>query len=368
MNEIRKIRQGALANIAGALMMGVGDEQCYNVFRNIVDGYKYDDINLFSTNNSEYFQNVADKLKEILYAEAYILPNSVVDGENALVYVGGKVFSDSIQTSQSLRGGSLSGSILQRIFRKKHVDSAIYLRHTYEVNYFHFLCHILPRLVFADLLSVSKEVPCLVSGTLTGRTDFLEAMRYLAAGREIVVQAPDETVACDRLYALFPERETRKFLDYVQRALPERDSLLGDPLRIALIREKETNSKRVCDNYFQIVEILGQLGYVTVDPASLTVFQQKHLFSRARHIVAEYGAALANIVFCKEGTRVDAIALDSNLTTTFPPLALEFGIRMHVHCIPSQAIEGGFRGTIPQVTMRQIIENAQLMAGDRIWK
>jgi capsular polysaccharide biosynthesis protein len=67
------------------------------------------------------------------------------------------------------------------------------------------------------------------------------------------------------------------------------------------ISRKET--RRVI-NEPEIIPLLKKFGFVSVQPEKLSFLEQVALFSKAEVIISPHGAALTNLMFCSEGTKV----------------------------------------------------------------
>ena len=87
-------------------------------------------------------------------------------------------------------------------------------------------------------------------------------------------------------------------LSNVKKHAPKADY----PRRILVCRGIR-NSRNVT-NRKMVIEALSRLGFSAIQPEKLPFDEQAMLFSHADVIVAEFGAAMANAVFCKPGTKV----------------------------------------------------------------
>ena len=74
------------------------------------------------------------------------------------------------------------------------------------------------------------------------------------------------------------------------------------PGRILLCRGIR-NSRNI-RNRNALIEALAALGFAAIQPEKLSFDEQAMMFSQAEAIVAEFGAAMANLVFCRPGTRI----------------------------------------------------------------
>ena len=78
--------------------------------------------------------------------------------------------------------------------------------------------------------------------------------------------------------------------------------LAQHPGRILLCRGIR-NSRNI-RNRNALIEALSALGFTAIQPEKLAFDEQAMMFSQAEAIVAEFGAAMANLVFCRPGTKV----------------------------------------------------------------
>lgn len=80
------------------------------------------------------------------------------------------------------------------------------------------------------------------------------------------------------------------------------DSLEPKPRRFFLMRSQRGH--RRLNNQVELAEALAVRGIVALRPETLSFDDQVTLFSGAELIVAEFGAALANVVFCAPNVRI----------------------------------------------------------------
>jgi capsular polysaccharide biosynthesis protein len=74
------------------------------------------------------------------------------------------------------------------------------------------------------------------------------------------------------------------------------------PKKILLCRGIK-NSRNVT-NRKMVIDALSRLGFSAIQPEKMPFDEQAMLFSTADVIVAEFGAAMANVMFCRPGTKV----------------------------------------------------------------
>jgi hypothetical protein len=89
-----------------------------------------------------------------------------------------------------------------------------------------------------------------------------------------------------------------KILASVRRRGPS-----GPGPRRVLICRSVANSRNVT-NRDAMIDALRSLGFAAVQPDKLSFDEQVLLFAEAEILVCEFGAAMANVVFCRPGTKV----------------------------------------------------------------
>ena len=77
---------------------------------------------------------------------------------------------------------------------------------------------------------------------------------------------------------------------------------MSTPERVLICRSL-TNGRNLT-NRAALIEALKALGFVAIQPEKLKFDEQVLLFAQADAIVCEFGAAMANAMFCKPGTKV----------------------------------------------------------------
>ena len=84
----------------------------------------------------------------------------------------------------------------------------------------------------------------------------------------------------------------------VRKAAPE----LKTPRRVLVCRGL-ANSRNL-ENRAEMIEALKPLGFTAVQPEKLSFDEQALTFAQAEITVCEFGAAMANVMFCRPGTKI----------------------------------------------------------------
>jgi capsular polysaccharide biosynthesis protein len=212
------------------------------------------------------------------------------------------------------------------------VDAAVSMVGSCTGNYAHWLTETLPKLLAVDLIDEYRSLPLLVDDWI--HQHHFDSIDIFNRHRRQIVRVPvHRPVRARRLIEISPPsfappeyrsviergafedvpynvfKFSRAALNLVRRAahdLPQRSS---SPLRIFVQRKfsKFGNGRSVV-NIHKIERVARRLGFVAVEPGSLSVRQQIDIFRRATTIVAPIGAALANAIFVKPGCKIIALA------------------------------------------------------------
>ena len=290
--------------------------------------------------SEHYFDGILKRLNLPSAYAAYRLQGGItIDGRNAIVRVNRKVFAPSMSTIHRYKRGSddsYFNGLIPPIMPRRRVNRAIYLRHQHEFNYYHFICEIAPRIAYANSIGLPNNIPVVVAARVAEKPFFKAVADKLLHGREIIIQRRRETIVAEELYFLRVALDVRLHIDPFVKDVESMDPGLGAPERVLLRREADVIGHRRLSNFDKLEGRLAASGYVSVDPAVLSVQQQKHLFANATNVVTEYVAGLTNLVFGRPGLRIDALNLSQRYTTTFPPLAEAYGVDLHVHSVASE--------------------------------
>lgn len=90
---------------------------------------------------------------------------------------------------------------------------------------------------------------------------------------------------------------------------------------------RQGNISRKIVNEVEVEKALSRIGFISVDPALLSVKEQIILFKGAETIVSAHGSALSNIIFCRPGTKVVEIFGPYCGETCYPRIAAHMNLR-----------------------------------------
>lgn len=326
-------------------------------------GVAFDGHRIESPKSPELVREVYNRAIAPRTSEAWLLEGDVrIDGDTCRVFLDDTHVAPPRDTATELghhvRNRSTPG--IPRPPTSRQIESAIFLQHPWDCAFFPAFHILYPRLLLAEELGVAKDVPILINCRFADHA-MTRRMREtpLFSEREIVVQDFAETIFCNRLYVLDPFRYHRPYWDALSDAMPKKEpqAAIGD--KLVLIRAQKVTSQRVTAGYDALVSLLEARGYDRVDPASLDLFEQKSVFSRARHIVAENGGALTNMCHRRNGPlRIDSLIASTYQTSTFQTLAGLYGHDFNSHVLRSKKTADGIEMQLDQDTVESVLSSA----------
>lgn len=264
------------------------------------------------------------------------LGNALVYGGTNLVFMQDAVICHDLYdferdyTSEELHGRHVIDVSKRRMRLLKHdaMPEKIALAATFvdacASNYAHWLTEVLPRIAAFCTLEQFANVPVIVNDGL--HRNIMESLALIVGPeREIITLPVGRAVQVDRLYVTsvagyvpFERRDTKLenhshglFCPPAFQVIRDRcfsfvdASTLKDwPKKIYLRRTSEARS---VTNGAEIEQFLLENGYVAVETEKLSFGQQVLLFSNAVDVISPTGAALANAIFCRLGTKCSVL-------------------------------------------------------------
>lgn len=209
-------------------------------------------------------------------------------------------------------------------------------------NYGHFLIDCLSALVAAKRAGALERYPPIAPPLLPWQNELLRLVLGDETPGPTIVEAPvarlDEAVFATPmdhfLHAPGPP------LDTVRAEILAHAAITDDPAAPRRIYVSRLGSlKRVLVNEAQLEAALEARGFTIVRPETLPVVDQIALFHRAEMVVAPAGAAMANVLFCKKGTKVVEIQPSNFIGVWVRNIALLVGVDWRAFFAPSPLSE-----------------------------
>lgn len=205
---------------------------------------------------------------------------------------------------------------IKYIYSDVHVSEAFSLMHDHGHNYFHWLIEVLPRYLLARKNGLACDVPILIDEKIGKLQE--EVMRLILGEDAILIKVPRNcSISVGKLHSV--SDLSVNTVHTLQ--LPQKNDILISPTAIELLREVggsnfmqgiakcekllivRTNVEfRRLVNRGLLRSMLEKECFWSFDPGLASFEEQVRVFSNARIIITEAGAAQANIVFCRPGT------------------------------------------------------------------
>lgn len=188
-------------------------------------------------------------------------------------------------------------------------EPAMLISYAWEENYQHWLLEVLPQAIAAKKLKVRKII---VSSDIRGYQK--RALHLLGfADNDIIVHDVTKTMYCDHLILGSFTAFNMAWIN--PGAFSVFDELIGatkesakiEPPEYVYISRSDAEWKRRLLNEDILIQRLHELGFVSINPGTLSFEDEVQFLSKAKIIVAPIGAGLANIAFGTSGAKILAI-------------------------------------------------------------
>jgi hypothetical protein len=229
--------------------------------------------------------------------------------------------------------------LLRRRGAVETLDCAVSMRCTTEGNYWHFYDDFLTKLRLVDELDLPKDVPLLVGDAMWRQPFFQTAVRGALSQRNWVRHAA--VLEVRRLIVAVPMSLQRANLEYSRQIL-EAPAAVPSDRRIFL--DRGPSHSRGLANASELLPILRREGFEIVDVDRLDLRAQMELFATSRLVVANHGAALANLIY-RIGQPAALVELfgPQFIRPHFAWMAQAFGFAYDVLVGEAEGVAGGFR-------------------------
>jgi hypothetical protein len=250
-------------------------------------------------------------------------------------------------------GNAKQGVFFHMGIQTGKVGSALDITHRWYTNWFHFLLEVCGVFANPQLADVPAQTPILFNRDATLPTQ-VEALRFFAGDRvaRLTPAGAMGRVACGSLWHLdgawhnSPYRTAAHLGDdfagdttcHHHRSHLRNPDVVADFFRRACPSERprgeriflsRKNAKRArCVNEAELeAEAMAQ-GFISICPEDMSFAEQVAAFYHADVVAGVSGAAFANLVFCREGTRVVCVRDEHSDSVTFAQLAAGLGLSL----------------------------------------
>lgn len=269
--------------------------------------------------------------------EVYIaeIDNAEIIGESSVIICGDKCLYDMAKRDDeeryNLRFGSTKNmdshvAIIEASAKAIFISKAISLVGYASFNYYHFTIEILPRLAYLNHHIELSDIPILVDRRSLTTRQHLELMTLFNKNQNplIIVDKNQKYKVGTLIYPSYSSwlpinlnrnvhAVPKDFLMSKSAINMIRDVVLANlDVTPALehtnifISRRNSKNKRI-QNEEELIAISKQHGFSVVYPEEMSLMEQVRLFVNAKTIIGATGAALTNLIYCSEGTRVVCI-------------------------------------------------------------
>lgn len=250
-------------------------------------------------------------------------------------------------------------------YAKTHVSvetlpEAISLVGSASANYVHWLTETAPKFALIDEIANLSSLPLIIDADL--HPNILQSLHCLNTHkRKLIPLKRGQICKVDKLVSISPVAYVP--FDYRRGVKPEQLEIdpgwaMFIPRGLHLLRQKllpppsegkhvsgrrlflrRTSQFRQMRNVMEVEALLHELGFLVIEPETLSFVDQVKLFSSAEIIVAQAGAALGNMIFAPENCHVVILSAWSpfSIYYYFSNLASMLGQRCtYVLCNPGK--------------------------------
>ena len=289
----------------------------------------------------------ARKLKIKKYADAYVNAESgfILTEKSANIQ---QYWEKGGQHNSDFRSEWLKAQLGNRCFFEfqniQTEQKGIYLSGFYTMNWYHWIIETLSKsALFEELPNTCKDWPLLVPECILNSPNHLDVFNKVFQSRGFIplkhgiLYLFEQVVTIDSpaMYSPNPLNYEKVGINY-QIFVPDlfkryiqkikTDISIGiEKNKVFLARSQKSRPY----NQYEIEQELAKLGFVTVYCEELSFSEQQKLFLNAEILVGPTGAAWANLIYCREGSKALIWAPDMvSKTSNFTDLANATGVEV----------------------------------------
>jgi hypothetical protein len=192
-----------------------------------------------------------------------------------------------------------------------------------DLNYYHFLLDILPRLAVLETPGVPSPEQWYVPLGQRFQRELLEVAGFLPKDGIIDADVHPHVRAERLLIPGLPDQHKRIppwSVDFIRERLRPAGVEIVPGRRIYVTRGDQPHN-RIVINETEVMELLASRGFEVVDPGAHPAAEQIRMFAEAECIVSPHGAALTNLLFASPGASVVEILAPNYIDVSYWKLA-----------------------------------------------
>lgn len=193
------------------------------------------------------------------------------------------------------------------------LDDAFNLTSMGNGNYWHSLIENLPRILeVGDINNIiwdfraPKELTRFLYGICTKKKihNFIEGKNYLIRelrSLPLAIVSKEPLLTNPQNISIFNEDLIKKFREDICKPYFAKELNSSQrELKVFIVRKSLHRNSDLS----LLQDMLERTGFLSIDPAKLTLGEQAEIFGRAKIVVGAAGANWANMIFCREGTQI----------------------------------------------------------------
>jgi len=283
--------------------------------------------NIPGENNSLKFSEPETFVAKLPEGRAWVVPQknswmicnaiAIIDGDDRLVKELSREYPGELPGCKKYDANKHRIFELEELPELEKIDGTVAVLSGLSGNvYFHWMVDILPRLEILKIHGIDlKEIDWFLVNSYQQPFQ-RESLKILGIPEEKILESDryPYVQAKQLIVPSFPgylgwlpswglEFHRRVFLERIkQERKTENKPRNFYPERIYISRNN-SRYRRVF-NEEEVISKLSQLGFVCIEPESMTLTEQIAIFAHAKVIMAAHGSGLTNIMFCRPGTKV----------------------------------------------------------------
>ena len=194
----------------------------------------------------------------------------------------------------------------EKINQFKIIENVFVLGSSPGDNYYSNLIYFLPRIFFND----KTEIKLVVHRNLSNKfRKFIKEICKSLKKNINFVYLDDDFYSFKNSY--IPQfLEIKKSLKILNFFINNFDNSSNDNEDLKIYVSRQNTNYRNVVNEDDLIDLLKQNNFKIIDPNHLEIIEQIQLFSQAKFVISPTGSSLANIIFCKPGTKIIEISPD----------------------------------------------------------
>ena len=278
-------------------------------------------------------------------AGVYRLAQADLWSPHGVVAAGGRAYPGAYPSPAVFHNPkyALAQILLPHRNPRAHHRDGFFLGGPWVHNYYNTLIGYLPRLALLDRLQDGADLPVIAmeTGPVARIQEALEALER----RNPIVRLGAGVHRFERLvlpHRIAAPRDISEMTEaFFDQAL--KPALLGArrpdrATRRLYISRHDTAVRRIA-NETDLAAALARLGFEILSLAGRTLAEQAALFDAAAVIVAPHGASLANLIFCRPGTRVLEVFHGDHISPAYHRIAALRGLHYDLFVGSRQGVD-----------------------------